>query len=320
MDERMPGRRAMEMNKQVSEQRIRFIVVSVTILVTLIVLVLLGIKFHGENLRLEDALGNTIRKSELLSDIKANLLKSVEAEKSAVLADTDEASKIFADQSLQATAAANEDLHKLHRLVEEGRISEEVKLLGEFDNCWTEFQKIDQVLLELAVQNTNIKATKLSYTEGCGAMTRFEQGLGDLIKASLAVAEERQIVGLAFQAFSAMQKIHCLEAPHILASSDQQMDEIEGEMRSAAEQVRISLKTLDSLVNEKGKAPLMEAEKAYAEFTKVNAEVIELSRQNTNVKSMELSLNKKRKVTVLCEDVLGALQETVRSRTFRATK
>jgi len=308
------------MRKRLSDKRTRLIVAWATIVITLTALVLLGIRFQGKNLRLEDALGNIIEKSEVLSDIKVNLLKSVEAEKSSVLADTDEASKTFADQSVQATAAVNDDLRKLHRLVEEEGISEEMKLLGEFDSCWTEFQRIDQVLLGLAVQNTNIKAARLSYTEGCEVMKLFEQALSNLIEASLAVAEEAQIVGLAFQALSAGQKIHCLEAPHILASSDQHMDEIEGEMKIADEQVKSSLKALDDLVNEEGKAPLIEAKKAYTEFAKVNAEVIELSRQNTNIKSMELSLNRKRKVTAQCEDVLGALQEAVRSRTFRATR
>jgi len=212
------------MREQFFEKRTSLIVVSVTIVVTLIVLVVLGMEFQGKSLRLENALNNIMMKSELLSAIKANLLKSVEAEKSAVLADTDEASMIAADQSLQATAAVNDDLHKLHRLVEEGGTPEEMKLLGEFDTCWTKFQRVDQALLELAVQNTNDQAVKLSYIEGCEALTLFGEALNDLIKASLTAAEEGQIVRLVFQAFSAGQKIHCLEAPHILALSDQHMD------------------------------------------------------------------------------------------------
>jgi len=236
------------------------------------------------------------------------------------LADTDEASQVYADQSLQAAAAVNEARRELYQLVQEGGIPEELKLVGEFDKCWTELQRIDHVLLELAIRNTNIKAAKLSYTEGAEAIERFGKALGKLIETSLSVAEKGRITELVFQALSAGHKIHSLQLPHILASSDEKMDQIEADMRSDAEQVNASLNALDGLVNEEGKAPLMEARKAYAEFAKVNAEVIELSRQNTNIKSMELSLGKKRIVAAQCEGVLGALQEAVRSRTFKATR
>jgi hypothetical protein len=310
----------MEMGEQFSDKRNKFVIIWVAVLAVFVVLVLAGIKFQGKSPSLEDTVGNLIKKNEVLSEMKVNLLKSVEAEKSAVLADTDEASQSFADQSLLATAAANEGLRKLDLLIEEGGISDEKKLLGEFDRCWAEFRKIDKVLLDLAVQNTNIKAVKLSYTEGGEAMSRFEQALTDLIEASLSSAAESQIVELALKGLSAGHKIHYLQAPHIVASSDEKMDELEADMRRADEQVRSSLNALDLLVGEEGRASLMAAQKAYAEFVKVNAQVIDLSRKNTNIMSMELSLGKKRKVTAQCQEILGALQEAVRSRTFKATR
>jgi hypothetical protein len=52
----------------------------------------------------------------------------------------------------------------------------------------------------------------------------------------------------------------------------------------------------------------------------VTAEVIKLSRQNSNIKSLELSLGKKRKLTAQCDEILAALQETVQRRTFKATR
>jgi hypothetical protein len=53
---------------------------------------------------------------------------------------------------------------------------------------------------------------------------------------------------------------------------------------------------------------------------KVTGEVISLSRENTNVKSLELSLGKKRMISAQCEETLSALQEAIRSRTFKATR
>jgi hypothetical protein len=269
---------------------------------------------------LKDALGNITQTNQVLSEMKVNLLQSAAAEKNAILADTDEASKAFADQSLQAAAAVNEARLKLRQLARESGISEEIRQVDEFDSCWTELQKIDHVLLGLAVQNTNIKAARLSYTKANQAMERFEKALGKLMEVSLSDPEKIRIVQLACQALFAGHRVLGLQLPHILASSDEKMDEIEADMRRAAEQVNGSLGALDDLVNEKSKAPLAEAEKAFREFEEVNAEVIELSRQNTNIKSIELSVGKKRMATAQCEQILGALQETVRSRTFKATK
>jgi hypothetical protein len=53
----------------------------------------------------------------------------------------------------------------------------------------------------------------------------------------------------------------------------------------------------------------------------INAEIVELSRQNSNIRSFALSLGQKRKMTAQCQDVLAALQETVReSMAYKATK
>jgi hypothetical protein len=48
--------------------------------------------------------------------------------------------------------------------------------------------------------------------------------------------------------------------------------------------------------------------------------ILEWSRQNTNIKSFELSLNRKRKITAQCEEILTKLQDAIQSRTFKATR
>jgi hypothetical protein len=73
-------------------------------------------------------------------------------------------------------------------------------------------------------------------------------------------------------------------------------------------------------VKDDGRVRLREAKAAFDDFLKIHAEVIMLSRQNSNVKSMELSLGAKRKITAQCQDTLNALQNAVGSRSFRATR
>lgn len=67
--------------------------------------------------------------------------------------------------------------------------------------------------------------------------------------------------------------------------------------------------------------PLIEAVKAaYAEFWGINTEVMKLSRQNSNVRSLALSLGQKRNVTVQCQDALESLEKSIHSKVYKATR
>jgi flagellar biosynthesis/type III secretory pathway chaperone len=285
-----------------------------------LVLMWLSIKYEATHLGLRDLVQIMARKQELLSRMRANLLKSVEAEKSAVMADTDVSSRAFADESRQATEAVDRDRRELALLVEKDHTDQEMKLLREFEGCWTEFRKLDQSLLDLAVRNTNIKAANLSFGKGSLAMKRLEEALAGLKGIRTASGKENQIAELACNILTAGLKIHYLQAPHIAAASDARMDKIEASIHEYDEVIHTSLAKLKQLIPQEKQALLQEAEAAYDEFASVTAEVIDLSRQNTNIKSFELSLGSKRKVTAQCDEILMNLQEAVRGRESKATR
>jgi hypothetical protein len=52
----------------------------------------------------------------------------------------------------------------------------------------------------------------------------------------------------------------------------------------------------------------------------VNAEIITLSRRNTNVRSLALSLNQKGKATGACEESLRAIRAALAQRGFAGTR
>jgi len=285
-----------------------------------VVLASIVFKFKGGGPDPQDILGNTVKKMELLSGMQVNLLKSEETEKSAVMADTDEASRDFADQSRRAADLVDRDRGELESLLNRDHTDKEMKLFHEFDSCWTGLRKIDQEILEFAVQNTNIKAAALSFGKGNEAIKRFEQALKNLIHSSLPSDKCSQVVILASDALAAGLRIQSLHAPHIAAASDARMDEIEAEMRQDGEIVDASLIKLADVVPEEDRALLQDARTAYGEFAAITVEVIKLSRENTNIKSFELSLGKKRKIAAQCDETLISLQEAVRDREFKATR
>lgn len=288
-------------------------------LVLVAVLVWVSLQYRS-NLHLADLLNIRAKKAEVLSRMRADLLRSVEAEKDAVMADTDESSLAFADASRQAAQSLDRDRQELGLLMEKDYSERETGLLREFDRCATELKEVDRVILDLAVKNTNIKAMKLSFGPGSAALRRFEEALADLNQSRTLSRAENQIAERVCRALVAALKIHDLHAPHIASPNDEEMDRIEAEMAHDAGEIRTSLSQLKSLVPEEKQSPLKEAESAFEEFAKVTSEVIDLSRQNTNIKSFELSLGRKRRLTAQCDEILIGLEEALRSKEFKATR
>ncbi len=276
--------------------------------------------FHGSHSPLEDTFKNIVKKSEIVSQMRIDLLKSVEMEKNAVMAVTDTESQEFANQSLAASVAVEKNLKILRSLIEAAPLQDENKLIIEFSNYWTELCMLDTVILELAVQNTNLKAANLSREQGVEAMRRFEHALEDVIRSYSGTPDECRVTRLSYCAITAGLKIYNLHNSHIAEASDEKMNQIETQMKVDENEASKSLDGLAGIVGEKSRHALLQAEAAFSEFNEVTAKVLKLSRQNSNIKSLELSLTKKRKVAAVCDEILAAFQETVQKRTFRATR
>ena len=276
--------------------------------------------YYNSPMRLEDTYKNIVKKRGILSQMRVNLIKSVEMEKNAVMALTDEESQVFADRSLAASAEVEQNLKQLNSLIDAAPMQDERNLVFEFNNCWTELRKLDQVILEHAVQNTNLKAASLSREKGAEAMQRFEHALNEVRKSYSGTPNEGRVARLIFHAITAGLKIYNLHSFHIAEAGDEKMDQIETQMEAEEDEASKSLDELASIVGEKSRHALLQAKTAFSEFMEVTAKVIKLSRQNSNIKSLELSLGKTRKVTAQCDEILAAFQEAVQSRTFKATR
>lgn len=302
------------------DRKIRGLWPVLTIVILLALLIGLGIKYRHISLDIKDMAGILSQKVELLSRMRIHLLKSVEAEKSAVMADTDGASKVLAKESQKESAALEKDRAELGLLIKKDPSPEEVKLLEEFDRCWKTFRKTDAAILEFAVRNTNLKAAKLSSDQGGAAVKALEEALHSLNVEEPADKTAIQMDRLCCQALTAAFKVLLLQAPHIAAADDKEMDGIEKNIRQNEERLKAALDKLKSLVPGYHQLSLQKAQAAYEDLVKITAEVIRLSRQNTNIKSFEISLGRKRKETAQCDEILLSLQEAVHNRSFQATR
>ena len=116
---------------------------------------------------------------------------------------------------------------------------------------------------------------------------------------------------LAFGAQTAALRLQTLLAPHIAEESEKKMDDLETQMSKEDQQVRRNLDGLAALQKLRGDPDLETAASAYARFIEIKGRILALSRENTNVRSLAISLGQKRKTLLQCQEVLSALQQAI---------
>jgi len=253
--------------------------------------------------------GGSLQKLTLLADMRVNLVRSVEKEKSAVMALNDEGSAGFAEQSKAAARAVTRDLKKLETITSKRGSDKEKELVGKFSKSWEEVQLIDTDLLESAMQNTNVKAVSLSNTIGTELMHKIDDNLAKLTAKVTPAARKTPMEIIAVNTGLAVRNIALFQSRHIDAATEADKNKLEASIRAEQEKVNAALKTLDKMTARKSRVYIREAMTDFSEFMRVNDEIVRLSRLNTNRKTAALSLGKKRMAEAECDRTLEALQK-----------
>lgn len=256
----------------------------------------------------EPFLVRQMRKERLINAIRHALLESVEAEKSAVLAVTDEESQELAVEAQRYAEKINRLRGELQSLIVADGQAQEVEKFEAFDAAWAEFEDVDKRLLALAVANSNLKAARLAAREGTAALDRLTDALAEMQR----MATEPATIRTLSRAAVAASRVHTLVSVHIPAADDAEMTHLEQQMRTLSEEVDRSL----SSARESAQLPseqLATASQAWSDYRRVLADVLRLSRENTNVISFDVSIHEKRQVTQQCLSALAALLAAVES-------
>jgi hypothetical protein len=254
----------------------------------------------------------------LSAELLVQFTKAADAANRAVMADTDEASAAFAREAERASQLVQTNIDALEPILEGLRYTEESRLLQEFHRRFDEYRELDRRVLELAVENTNLKAQRLAFGPVQEEADAFRDALRDLVPSD--ARDSWRVRALVAEAVAAVREIQVLQAPHIAAADDAVMTRIEGQMEAAAAGARRPLDTLASLVQPASKTRVARATAALDRFVGLNAQVSALSRRNTNVRSLALVLNEKGKLTAACEDSLRAIREALERRGFTGTR
>jgi hypothetical protein len=267
----------------------------------------------------ETALERLMEARRLGADLLVQLTKAADASNRAVMADTDEASVKFAREAEQATQAVQTDTDALRPILQGLDYSDEARLLEEFSNRFGEYRALDRSILELAVENTNLKAQRISFGPAEEAADAFRDSLS-AVAHSESAKDSWRVEALVATAVADVRDIQVMQAPHIAEPEEAAMSRMEKRMATSEAAARSALKMLAGLIQPASRPKLAAANAALDRFTGLNAEIIALSHRNTNVRSLALSLGKKRTLTSACEDSLRALQDALTKREFKSTR
>ena len=245
-------------------------------------------------------------------------IKAADASNRAVMADTDDASVAFAHEAEQASDALQRDIEALEPKLRGLGYSAEIGLLNEFASRYAKYRELDRRILDLAVENTNLKGQRLSFGAGQEAADSFRDALEAVVPA--ASADKWRVEALVARAVATVREIQVLQAPHIADADEAVMSRLEKRMSGSEASARAAVAELGPLIAPAARPRLTAATTSLDTFVKVNAQIIALSRRNTNVQSLALSLDQKRTVIAACEDSLRALRDALAKRSPRGTR
>jgi hypothetical protein len=275
--------------------------------------------FYGCNGDLSPAFVKLGEARRLAADLRIEFNRAADASTRAVMADTDEASIAYAREAEQAKQAVKKDADALAPILRDLQDSEETEALAEFGRRFAKYETLDHSILELAVENTNLKAQKLAFGPARMEADTFRKSL-DTITEAAPPKNRCRVESLAKSAVVAVREIQVLLAPHIAESEDSVMTGFEKEMAEREATARSALTALSGLIDPKLRATLADATAALDRFKGIQNQILALSRRNSNVRSLALTLGDGRVLTASCEASLGTLQGALAHEGFKATR
>jgi hypothetical protein len=255
----------------------------------------------------------------LAAELRVQLNKTNDASNRAVMADTDEASISAAREAQAATRSINQGVAKLETLLSQAAFRDELRTLEVFRTHWAKYQALDEKVLALAVENTNLKAQRLSFGPARQAADEFKDALLN-VAASGTAKDHCRTSELATNAILGVREIQVLQAPHIAEIEDAKMADLEKKMADLETSTRKALAELTPLTTATARPALDKAVAAFESFKEASTQILALSRKNTNVRSLDLALREKPALMTGCDESLRALQQGLAGQLSKATR
>jgi hypothetical protein len=255
----------------------------------------------------------------LAADLHVQFEEAADASNRAVMADTDEASMAFANDAEKAVLLIESDVAALAPQLRSFDFPNEIQFLEEFGTHFAEYRNLDREILKLAVENTNLKAQHLSFGAARQTADSLRDSLG-AIPSNVPPRDRCLVEGLVAKATLAVREMQVIQAPHIAESDDAAMTRMEKEMADLGGIARDAIEALAGVVPPSARPLVDTALLGLDQFNDISGQIVALSRRNSNVRSLDLSLRKKPPLTAACDGSLRALQDALAAEGSKATR
>jgi hypothetical protein len=264
-------------------------------------------------------LNELVEARSLTAEIRADFLKANDKSGEAVMADTDEHSIAAAHEAQDAHGRIAAHVERLRTVLTALSYSNETRLLDVFTQRYSDYKTLDDTILELAIENSNIKAQRLLFGPQAEAVQAIRAAL-DAAVAQVPARSADRARSLSAGALAGLFEIQAIEARHIAESDEGKMTEMETRMTALKAGVLRDIAGLRALVPSAAAGALDPVDEGIRAFEAARDELIPMSRRNTNVRSLALTLGRKRTLAAQCEDALTALSDSLSKHQLTGTR
>jgi hypothetical protein len=264
------------------------------------------------------ALTQLLEARRFASEMHVAFTQTAEASNRAVMANDDATAQAAASEARERGAVVDSHLAALRSTLQALGYKNDLAQLESFESRFAEYRRLNDEVLSMVVENSNLKAQRLSFGPASEAADAFYEALEAATRNGAAdnpcCARE-----LAARAWASLLEIRVLYSRHIAEADDGEMTRMEALMTTSATAARDAVAELTKMLPA-ASAPLAAGRSALDRFLAVHAEIIQLSRRNSNVRALALSLGQKRMLTAEGEAELQALEAALAKHEFTATR
>jgi hypothetical protein len=236
----------------------------------------------------------------------------------AVMATDDETAAAAVDEARALMAAVDRHRTELEEVLQALTYQGDLRQLAAFKTRFEEYRRLTEDALTLVLENTNVKAQRLAFGPATEAADAFHAALDVALEAATP-AEACRARELAWRAWASVLEIRALHPHHIAEPEDAKMSVMEARMTAAAGVARAAVDALGQSLPA-ASSQLRSAHAALDRFMALHGEIVDLSRRNSNVRALALSLGRRRVLAADAEAQLDALEKGLAQHDFTATR
>lgn len=257
-------------------------------------------RLSAVNAQIGQLVDSTNAKTAVASEVNLQFLSSVRIQKNAIMAADDQSSINYATTSRTSITDARDLIGKLKEMVRKDHALGQQEAVDAVSKALDEFEKINSQVLDMAIQNTNLKSKVLVFGDlkrDIDALsTRLDSWIEEVASKGAADAEIAKRMKALYEMHEALVTIPFNAIRHIESSSQEEMVVIEKNLDELQDQVLQGLMVASG--GDTGNQ--VEVRAKMSDIKTLVAKITQLSRLDTNNRSVTMSLTETKTASDEC--------------------